>query len=79
MQLHKRLGMRKQGSLGTILEALCHIGVYSRETKIDIHKKHYARMFINWKQLRCSSARVSINKLVYSHSRYNSAIKGTNY
>ena len=39
MQLHKRLGMRKQGSLGTILEALCHIGVYSRETKIDIHKK----------------------------------------
>jgi len=65
VQLHKRLGMRKQGSLGTILEALCHIGVYSRETKINIHKKHYARMFIgvylhssNWRQTRCSSARV---------------------
>ena len=39
MQLRKRLGMRKQGSLGTILEALYHIGVYSRETKINIHKK----------------------------------------
>ena len=54
----------------------------SQRNKNKRPQKHYTRMFVgvylqysNWKQPRCSSAGVWINKLVYSHSGFDSAIK----